>query len=276
MKLIAQAKTGKDSIPSSTGFAEFFMNCLQPYQAADSLYKIISTTSKTLKDKIGQIPGKGLVFVETNIYLNPNAGTGLVYDQSKSKSKVLKKCLNDLGEIKKMAFSKQLSKAIETFNSDCDDKISSLKDFMGIKSDEKIEWEDGRIERYESSSGERSMLLLSHALIDDNKEAYFLDEPEISVGHKYVNDVIVPRLKNLAKLNKLIVISTHDANIAVRTFPLKSIYREYGKTYVGNLFIDKLILTTDKSCTLNWTETSMNYLEGGEFAFKERKQSYGY
>ena len=276
MKLIAQAKTGKDSLPAATGFADFFMNCLIPYQAADLLYKKISTTNKTIKDKIGEIPGKGMVFVETNIYLNPNAATGLVYDQSKNKSRLLKKCLNDLNEIKRNAFSKQLSKEIETFNSDCDDKVKSLKDFMGIKSDEKIEWENGKIERYESSSGERSMLLLSHALIDDNKEAYFLDEPEISVGHKYVNEVIVPRLKYLAKLNKLIVISTHDANIAVRTFPLESIYREYGKTYVGNLFIDKLILTTDESSTLNWTETSMNYLEGGEFAFKERKQSYGF
>lgn len=276
MKVIAQSKTGKDSIPASTGIVDFYMNCLRVYQASKWITDKILTSKKTIRDEIGKIPGKGTVFVQTDIYLDPNGDKGINYDPTKLKSSNLKKCLKDLIQIKNSAFTDNLSESIETFLSDSDDKVTSLKDFMGIKSDEKIEWENSNtVEHYDSSSGERSMLLLNYSLIDDSKEAYFLDEPEISVGHKYINEVIVPRLKYLAKLNKLIIISTHDANIAVRTFPLTSIYREYGKTYVGNLFIDKLTLTTDETLSLNWTKTSMAYLEGGEFAFKERKQSYG-
>lgn len=276
MKVIAQSKTGKDSIPASTGIVDFYMNCLRVYQASKWITDKISISKKTIRDEIGKIPGKGSVFVQTDIYLDPNGDKGINYDPTKLKSSNLKKCLKDLILIKNSAFTDNLSESIETFSSDSDDKVTSLRDFMGIKSDEKIEWENSNtIEHYDSSSGERSMLLLNYSLIDDSKEAYFLDEPEISVGHKYINEVIVPRLKYLAKLNKLIIISTHDANIAVRTFPLTSIYREYGKTYVGNLFIDKLTLTTDETLSLNWTKTSMAYLEGGEFAFKERKQSYG-
>lgn len=276
MKVIAQSKTGKDSIPASTGIVDFYMNCLKVYQASKWITEKISTSKETIRDEIGKIPGKGSVFVQTNIYLDPNADKGINYDPTKLKSLTLKKCLKDLLQIKNSAFKDNLAESLEAFSSDSEDKVTSLKDFMGIKSDEKIEWENSnKIEHYDSSSGERSMLLLNYSLIDDSKEAYFLDEPEISVGHKYINEVIVQRLKYLAKLNKLIVISTHDANIAVRTFPLTSIYREYGKTYVGNLFIDKLTLTTDETLSLNWTKTSMAYLEGGEFAFKERKQSYG-
>ena len=276
MKVIAQSKTGKDSIPASTGIVDFYMNCLRVYQASEWITDKILTSKKTIRDEIGKIPGKGTVFVQTDIYLDPNGDKGINYEPAKLKSSTLKKCLKDLIQIKNSAFTDNLSESIETFLSDSDDKVTSLKDFMGIKSDEKIEWENSNtIEHYDSSSGERSMLLLNYSLIDDSKDAYFLDEPEISVGHKYINEVIVPRLKYLAKLNKLIIISTHDANIAVRTFPLTSIYREYGKTYVGNLFIDKLTLTTDETLSLNWTKTSMAYLEGGEFAFKERKQSYG-
>lgn len=276
MKVIAQSKTGNDSIPASTGLVDFYMNCLRVYQASEWITDKISTSRKTIRDEIGKIPGKGSIFVQTDIYLNPKADKGINYDPTKLKSTKLQNCLNDLIQIKNSAFTYNLAESIEAFSSDSDNKVNSLKDFMGIKSDEKIEWENSnKIEHYDSSSGERSMLLLNYSLIDDSKEAYFLDEPEISVGHKYINEVIVPRLKYLAKLNKLIIISTHDANIAVRTFPLTSIYREYGKTYVGNLFIDKLTLTTDETLSLNWTKTSMAYLEGGEFAFKERKQSYG-
>ena len=43
----------------------------------------------------------------------------------------------------------------------------------------------------------------------------------------YINDIILPRLIELSKLNKTIIVSTHDANIGVRTLPLLSVYREY-------------------------------------------------
>jgi len=73
-----------------------------------------------------------------------------------------------------------------------------------------------------------------------DKDVYILDEPERSLGNEYINDVIVPLLKERARENKRIFISTHDANIAVRTLPYCSVYRSHEKdgysTYVGNPF----------------------------------------
>ena len=53
-----------------------------------------------------------------------------------------------------------------------------------------------------------------------------------------------------------------------------TIYREYKKTYIGNLFIDELVEIKNNN-KVKWTEKSMTYLEGGDFAFKERGNSYG-
>ena len=63
----------------------------------------------------------------------------------------------------------------------------------------------------------------------------------------------------MAKLDKIIIVSTHDANIAVRTLPLMTIYREYKKTYIGNLFIDELVEIKNNN-KVKWTEKSMTYL----------------
>ena len=89
-------------------------------------------------------------------------------------------------------------------------------------------------------------MLLSRTIISNDYSVYILDEPELGLGNKYINDYVVPRLNALAKMNKKIIISTHDANIAVRTLPLQSIYREYCgnnqyKTFLGNPFIDTLV-----------------------------------
>ena len=70
------------------------------------------------------------------------------------------------------------------------------------------------------------MLILDRALFED-KEVYILDEPERSLGNNFINDVVLPRINELAKLKKTIIIATHNANIAVRTLPFVSILKEY-------------------------------------------------
>ena len=78
---------------------------------------------------------------------------------------------------------------------------------------------------------------------------------------------------------KTLIIATHNANIAVRTFPLKSILKEYHnneyKTYIGNPFINKLINIKDENDTKDWKEESIKILEGGREAFEERGEIYG-
>ena len=128
------------------------------------------------------------------------------------------------------------------------------------------------------SSGEASMVMLQKELGTD-KDVYILDEPERSLGNEYINDVIVPLLKERARANKRIFISTHDANIAVRTLPYCSIYRSHGKdgysTYVGNPFSNNLVNAEDAADRMDWKKVSMRTLEGGEEAFGERGNIYG-
>lgn len=132
--------------------------------------------------------------------------------------------------------------------------------------------------RYDPSTGEASMILL-HGELNEDKDIYILDEPEKSLGNEYINNIIVPLVKEKAKAGKKIFIATHDANIAVRTLPYNSIYRHHDqsgyKTYVGNPFSDKLFNINKKEESKNWKNISMKTLEGGIEAFGERGQIYG-
>jgi hypothetical protein len=91
--------------------------------------------------------------------------------------------------------------------------------------------------------------------------------------------VIVPLIKERARLGRKIFISTHDANIAVRTLPYSSVYRCYGrsgyKTYAGNPFSNFLVNLNESNDRLDWKKISMKTLEGGEEAFGERGSIYG-
>jgi energy-coupling factor transporter ATP-binding protein EcfA2 len=124
------------------------------------------------------------------------------------------------------------------------------------------------------------MLILNNVLINEGYNVFILDEPELSVGNEYINNIIVPRLKELSNLNKKIIIATHDANIGVRTLPLQTIYRvdkgsnKY-ETFLGNPFTDNLVCYGNESKVLNWSEVTLKVLEGGRNAFNERGVIYG-
>ncbi len=131
---------------------------------------------------------------------------------------------------------------------------------------------------YSPSSGEASMVMLNKELETD-KEVYILDEPERSLGNEYINDVIVPLINERARASKKVFISTHDANIAVRTLPYSSVYRCHGPdgyaTYVGNPYSNNLTSLDNEADRLDWKKVSMRTLEGGEEAFGERGKIYG-
>ena len=96
-------------------------------------------------------------------------------------------------------------------------------------------------------------MLLLHKELSEDKEIYLLDEPEKSLGNDYINDVIVPMLKDLVRNGKKVFIATHDANIAVRTLPYNSIHRRHDidgyKTYVGNPFSNYLACLGEPTST---------------------------
>ena len=151
--------------------------------------------------------------------------------------------------------------------------ITSMDSFLGV-----IKRFEINGEKYKPSSGEATMIVLDEILKTEH-DVYLLDEPEKSLGNTYVNDVLVTKINELSKHKKTVIIVTHNANIAVRTFPFRSILKEYSngeyKTYVGNPFTNKLINIKDNTDTKEWKDESIKILEGGKEAFEERGEIYG-
>lgn len=97
--------------------------------------------------------------------------------------------------------------------------------------------------------------------LSEEKNAYIFDEPELGMGNSYIDTSLRPLISDSGKNKKIVVIVTHNANIAVRTLPYKSIYRSHDngvyKTYVGNSFVNMLTNMEDYADVLSWKETSI-------------------
>ena len=123
-----------------------------------------------------------------------------------------------------------------------------------------------------------NQILLLQQKLGKDADAYFLDEPELGMGNSYIDTNIRPLISALARRHKVVVVATHNANIAVRTLPYTSIFRVHENgvytTYVGNPFNDMLVNLDNPTDIRSWTTESMHTLEGGEEAFYERKNIY--
>ncbi|MGY6039094.1 hypothetical protein [Aeromonas sp. AE23HZ002T15] len=269
-------KTGVQSRPASTGFSRFSKNRI----------RILSDSKKILENIKKNIP------TETCVAGNLGVDKGDL--KCTTDYKIQDGSLHDANytsnfEIKKNSqkeFSNLMSEisktALQTNAFDCITRLNSLDDIENITSidDLVLFWRRFTLEgeRYSPSNGECSMLNLHNELYEE-KDIYILDEPERSLGNDYINDVIIPLIKSKATQGKKVFISTHDANIAVRTLPYNSMYRCHDQngysTYIGNPFSNDLVSTTDTSNKKDWKIVSMKTLEGGESAFGERGKIYG-
>lgn len=115
--------------------------------------------------------------------------------------------------------------------------------------------------------------------LSKDRDFYFLDEPERGLGNYYVTESIIPKLKDLG--NKVVVVATHNANIAVTTQPINTIYTEYVGDkedkhirYQGNMFNKLLKDVENAENSESWEELSLKILEGGKEAFDERENYY--
>ena len=121
------------------------------------------------------------------------------------------------------------------------------------------------------------MIILDETLKEDY-DVYILDEPEKSLGNNYISDVLVKKINDLAAMKKVVIVATHNANIAVRTMPYRSVLKVYDdgeyKTYIGNPYVNKLINIKNNKDVRDWKEESIRILEGGKEAFEERSDIY--
>lgn len=271
IKSIADKKTDSISKPSTTGYIEFVQRRLELFKACNIIVSNITEKEYREKQVLGELEDKGTIYLQ-KIYR-------MLCDKSKTSEfsrhiQILKKVKNSLEKVYKEFYVQDIINLINDIKENClTEKISDASSFIGLSKN--IITQDDQ--EYQPSSGEKGILLLQNALKQD-ADAYILDEPEMGMGNSYIDSTIRPQIVNLAKRQKIIVVATHNANIAVRTRPYQSIYRIHknGKysTYIGNPFTDELKNIDNINDTRNWTEESMHTLEGGKDAFYERKVIY--
>ena len=269
---------GQLTKPNNIGLLDLYNSIVSLARDSDEIKRFLRKESVDRRIKIGELDKKGELFRREEMTSNP-----LVINSSYTFLKD-KLGINDLKRLDKnlsyitigngfnyISFKNALGQVTSFLK---DKVISKPSDFMAYKSS--LVNIDNQI--VNPSSGEQSVILLGQQLFSD-KDIYIFDEPELSVGHDYVNRVIVPRLKELSKNGKMVIVSTHDANIAVRTLPYLTVYREEEKTgdyttYIGNLF-NGFLTDTKTGKSIVWKEQTLKTLEGGAQAFEERETAYG-
>ena len=271
IKSIADRNSECMSKPSSTGFKEFVLNRINLKDNVELILQSITNRERCEYEYLGTLEDKGVLKIK-KLYR-------MLCDKSKSAEfslgiTTLREVYSLLIDIKKKILSSDLNYSVAQLSSLCEDKsIKSSECFLGKL--KLIVTEDDQL--YSPSNGEKGILMLQKNL-EKEADAYFLDEPELGMGNSYINNTICPQLEKLAKKHKVVVIATHNANIAVRTLPYMSVFRTHKngvyKTYSGNPFNDKLIDIDDPTNIKSWSNESMHTLEGGKEAFYERKYIY--
>lgn len=268
-------KTGQPEKPTKTGFAEYASNRIAIEKDVKKFLKNISKTIEPIVEEVGNLGDKGKLYCKTNILIQNGKITDAKYKHITNSTKTPQKAVAAQIElISKHIYANTLFEKIDDLKKiESSESVSSINDLLLFYKHFTLD-----DEFYSPSNGESSMVLLHNELMKD-KEIYLIDEPEKSLGNDYISEVIVPLIKEKAKSGKRVIIATHDANIAVRTLPYNSIYREHDingyYTYSGNPFSNSLVCSSDKKGNLDWKSISMKTLEGGKPAFGERGKIYG-
>lgn len=268
-------KTDTASKPDSPGFTQYARNKLELKQSLDKITDFLKLKDKKYTEsfRIGELGDKGDLYIQNEWSMLGKTGYEK-YDSSPVKIEKLKDARENLNKLKRKVSSDDIEDALDKCKASLD-QINSLDVFVGLRKYPTLN-DDG--EEYSPSNGEKAIIAIQRALDHDDADFYVLDEPELSLGGEYIDNVIREKISKLGRAKKTVFIATHNANIAVRTLPYTSIYRKYDKgeykTYVGNPFTNKLLNINNDNDVLSWREESMRTLEGGEAAFKNRGEIY--
>jgi len=266
-----QKNSGKKSKPENIGFSKLVANRLAHLESNKALIEALDDTQLTQSKKIGHLPGKGPVTFETSIIClteDDRHGKDSAFDKSRivANRAIIKK----IGE-----FTPGMFTDVNSYYSSAEKMIDTetlARDIVKKHSIIKIKGNDN----YKPSEGEQAILSISGLLESYNYDCYLFDEIERGLGHKYITDYLIPRLKTLRDAGKTIVLSTHDANIAVNTLPSQTIFCNYpdqNTYYTGNMYSDELIGVSDGTA-IGWSDQAIIHLEGGEKMFNSRRNVY--
>lgn len=273
------AKSGSAVYPQHVGFAQFAKNRLILKNATSHIIDNLTFKENKTYDFLGDIGEKGKIEIEIrHRMLNELADTKSDYKEFRGNVTNITN-LKTLKEKIRKVHALVLSMSLDDRLVELKDKlyeygVTSINDFVGVYK----QTVDKNREPYVPSNGERSIIFIQRALNNQDATVFLLDEPEQSMANSYIDDIIRPRITQLGRQKKTVILATHNANLAVRTLPYTTIYRAHNsegyKTYVGNPFTNQLVNINDSSDTCDWKETSMRILEGGKEAFYDREGIY--
>lgn len=225
----------RGDLPGKCGLDSFVSRRIELLSLVDSVLENLAPKTIEQPDYLGKLEDKGtLELVSQWRYLTRNKDSKATeYVDSGAKISDLKKWRTALEAIKDKVFEEGLPDAIAEFSTIVEESgITSLDKFIGTDKFVRIK---GQTTSYSPSDGEKGILLLERQLNAD-AEVYLLDEPENGMSNLYIDSVVRPILTNLARGRKTVIIATHNANLAVRTLPYQSIYREHVEgRYLPNL-----------------------------------------
>ena len=272
-------KTGKIAKLNKLGFSELVSKRLEFMENITSINSNLDGIKQGGENiNLGELPNKGAIILEVKIVtLFPE----YVY---KPKSVFNKNNISLYRELVKKieTFSFQSFSEINNFFDHTEKGVDGVK-FISevIKKEVNIKKENKSIyEIYTPSEGEKAILSISGLLENTKFDCYLFDEIERGLGNKYISDYLIPKLDKLRNQNKLIVLSTHNANIATNTLPSQCIYCDYKDEesngyYFGNMYSGELVGSLDSSEILNWEDKALDHLEGSQNMFNRRKNLYG-
>lgn len=276
------AKVDAPSRPMEAGFIDFAHRRLALFKKVKKICDLLTAkdnSSVSSYTPLGSIGDKGEVYIEER-YRLLDACDGERSDKSEFSGNITKlrgiaaklKGISDAA----IGHGGDVSGMINDLSTLCEDAgVHSLDDFVGLSKFTV----DGNYHKYELSNGERAMLYIQRTLNDSDADAFLLDEPELGIANVYIDEVVRPKLLELAREHKMVVIVTHNANLAVRTLPYMTMYRRHSangySSYIGNPFTNGLYNIKNDSDVLQWRSVNMSILEGGAEAFCDRGDIYG-
>ncbi|WP_438838873.1 hypothetical protein [Streptococcus pluranimalium] len=274
-------QTGSDSSPTNIGFANLISGRLNRLKANNLLLKLLEDIKDEQINKLGILPNKGEISLKTEIKVLSETDTyssNLNFDRNgiKSRRELIKK-------FKHFDISSDFTKINQYFNPA--EKEIDLDDFLKQiirRTDTTIlNNVNGQPKIYEPSEGEQAILSISAVLENNQYDCYIFDEMERGLGNHYISSYLIPKIKELRDRGRTIIISTHNANIAINTLPSQTVFCDYDvsndipRLFVGNMYENRLTSLNLGELTLTWEEVALQHLEGSGEMFENRRDIYG-
>lgn len=271
VKNIVKKKTGKAPKLGSVKFSQMVSD-RRVFLENLVLYRECLNKLKGEKEiKIGELPDKGEVFYKIAFkILDNNTKSGKDSPFSRDKIKEYRDLSNKINNFSLKDFDELNSLTNSEFNPSAEEFYNNC-----IKKSPEIVLKDNQ--KYIPSEGEKSILSISGILSNSEYDCYVFDEIERGLGNKYITDYIIPQIGTLRDRSKMIILSTHNANLAVSTLPSQTIYCcfkgnfEEDNIYVGDMYSDELTAVKNKEDILSWEDEAIKHLEGSEKMFNLRR-----